>query len=180
MVCRTPLWPVGSALRGRPLQFLENIMIKICTKCKTEYPATLEYFYKHPAGKHSLRPECKKCCKKYWQTEKGKEICRRASKNYRQTFNGCLRRRYYGINRRCNDLKIHNYKDYGGRGIKNKFKNFDDFYRHITQDLGIVNLKQIRGLQIDRIDNDGHYEPGNIRFVTVKENNNNKCRRDSK
>ena len=32
-----------------------------------------------------------------------------------------------------------------------------------------------RGLQIDRIDNDGHYEKGNIRFVTCVENNNNRC-----
>lgn len=31
-----------------------------------------------------------------------------------------------------------------------------------------------RGFDIDRIDNNGHYEKGNIRFVTHKENCNNR------
>lgn len=38
-----------------------NIKRKICTKCKEEYPATLEYFHKHKSQKSGLRPKCKKC-----------------------------------------------------------------------------------------------------------------------
>ena len=34
---------------------------KTCTKCGIEYPATLEYFYKHIAGKFGLTPRCKSC-----------------------------------------------------------------------------------------------------------------------
>ncbi|KKK99325.1 hypothetical protein LCGC14_2633830, partial [marine sediment metagenome] len=70
------------------------------------------------------------------------------------------------------------YKNYGGRGIENKFKSLDDFRCYVTDFLGITEFEQIKGLQIDRIDNDGDYKPGNMRFVTAKVNSNN--RRNSK
>jgi hypothetical protein len=35
------------------------------------------------------------------------------------------------------------------------------------------NLGLCRDMQIDRIDNDGHYEPGNLRYVTAAENMHN-------
>lgn len=34
---------------------------KKCSKCNTEFPATLEYFYKQQAGKYGLRADCKEC-----------------------------------------------------------------------------------------------------------------------
>ena len=34
---------------------------RTCTTCKTEYPATLEHFYKQPRGKYGLKPTCKSC-----------------------------------------------------------------------------------------------------------------------
>ncbi len=36
-------------------------MIKKCTKCKKEHPATLEFFYKNSGGKYGLTPRCKSC-----------------------------------------------------------------------------------------------------------------------
>lgn len=40
-------------------------MMKKCTKCEEEKPATLEYFYKNEYCKDGLRPRCKVCCKLY-------------------------------------------------------------------------------------------------------------------
>lgn len=62
-----------------------------------------------------------------------------------------------------------NYKRYGGRGIVvcAAWRTFMGFYK----DMGSGYRE---GLQIDRIDNDGNYEPGNCRWVTQSENCNNK------
>lgn len=93
---------------------------------------------------------------------------------YSNTIAGHLRRIYSGMKRRCNNLKDVSYKNYGGRGIKNKFKSVDGFINYVINNLGINGINQIKGLQIDRINNNGHYEKGNIRFVTCKENSNNR------
>ncbi|MDQ7818705.1 MAG: hypothetical protein RDU14_16890 [Melioribacteraceae bacterium] len=77
------------------------------------------------------------------------------------------------MKRRCSKPKASGYKDYGGRGIKvcNEWANdFKVFY-----DWAIANGWQ-KGLQIDRIDNDGHYEPSNCRFLTKKKNSQNQRR----
>ena len=126
--------------------------------------------------------------KKYQQSPAGKLASQKARRNYRyqyperikeqrkqyhNTFNGCLRTVYYGIKRRCTNSKDVGYKDYGGRGIQNKFESVDEFINYVTDILKI----DPRGLQIDRIDNNGHYEKGNIRFVTRSENCMNRRKR---
>ena len=40
---------------------METVKLKTCTKCKTEYPATGEYFNKHKEKKDGLRNDCKIC-----------------------------------------------------------------------------------------------------------------------
>jgi hypothetical protein len=70
---------------------------------------------------------------------------------------------------RCNDPKSESYKNYGGRGIKvcerwGKFENF-------LEDMG---LPPTGRHQPDRIDNDGNYEPSNVRWATAKQNANNR------
>lgn len=72
---------------------------------------------------------------------------------------------------RCEDEKEKAYKDYGGRGIsicEEWRKDFQKFY-----DWSMENGYK-KGLQIDRINNDGNYEPSNCRWVTRIVNANNK------
>ena len=71
---------------------------------------------------------------------------------------------------RCSKSSAKNYHNYGGRGIKvcNEWiGNYQAFC-----DWALANGYK-KGLQIDRIDNNGNYEPSNCRWVTQKQNCNN-------
>ena len=169
--------------------------IKSCSQCKTEHPPTSEYFGREPRAKDGLRSECKVCTSKanniygakYRLTEKGKATGRKSDKKYREsahgkrkrelyaeeyrvTINGHLRNIFSSMRQRCNNPDQKAYKNYGGRGIKVCFGSANEFVDCVINELQI----DPRGLQIDRIDNDGNYERGNIRFVTRRENNENK------
>jgi hypothetical protein len=66
---------------------------------------------------------------------------------------------------RCFNHQAPNFKNYGGRGItvcdrwRGSFQNFLD-------DMG---KRPGSGWSLDRIDNDGNYEPGNCRWATAKQ-----------
>lgn len=71
---------------------------------------------------------------------------------------------------RCYNEKRHNYKNYGGRGISvcEEWKALSGFV-----DWALSSGWE-KGLQLDRINNDGDYCPKNCRWVTPKENARNK------
>ena len=75
---------------------------------------------------------------------------------------------YYGIMARCYNKNFPSYKYYGGRGIRmmkamHDIKVFCDYMSHRFGE------KPPKGYSLDRIDNDGHYVPYNIRLATKKE-----------
>ena len=71
---------------------------------------------------------------------------------------------------RCENPNRPKFKDYGYRGIEicEEWQDAGNFAKWAFSN----GYKQ--GLQIDRIDNDGNYEPSNCRFVTPKENSRNR------
>jgi len=74
------------------------------------------------------------------------------------------------MKQRCNDPNKEDYPDYGGRGITNFWDRFEDFLAYALNTIGLPPS----GKSIDRIDNDGNYEPGNVRWSTPREQNDNK------
>jgi hypothetical protein len=70
---------------------------------------------------------------------------------------------------RCYNPNIKQYKNYGGRGIIVSEKWKDDFLA-FYKDVGDIP----EGYSIDRIDNNGNYEPDNVRIATAKEQCQNK------
>jgi hypothetical protein len=67
-------------------------------------------------------------------------------------------KKYTQAKSRCQCPTNARYDDYGGRGIKFKFTSFMQFF-HL---LG----KCPANKSLDRIENDGHYESGNVRWST--------------
>jgi hypothetical protein len=63
------------------------------------------------------------------------------------------------------------YASYRARGIQNRFRSCEGFVRYVWETLPHPTY---RGMEIDRIDNDGHYEPGNLQLATRLENAQNR------
>lgn len=73
------------------------------------------------------------------------------------------------MKRRCYIPDFKQYQDYGGRGIKvcARWQDFDNFKKDMGE-------QPDKGYQLDRINNDGDYEPSNCRWATTAEQASNR------
>lgn len=85
---------------------------------------------------------------------------------------------WQGVKKRCFNKKLKRYKDWGGRGITmhepwiNDVVKFVDYIKSLP-DYGVENYT------LDRINNDGNYEPGNLRWTNILTQNNNRRKKST-
>lgn len=73
---------------------------------------------------------------------------------------------YESAKSRCNRPKNNQYTNYGGRGIEFRFESFSEFFAHIGN-------RPDSSYSLDRINVNGHYEPGNVRWASKQTQSNN-------
>ena len=144
----------------------------------------LEFSHVDKNGKRRFKVKCPYCNEKFIAL--GTSIV-----NGRTKSCGCLKRKlaserfkkhgysgthlhnvWKGIKSRCRDKSYHAYDRYGGRNIKvcdEWDKDFMKFYNDMAP-------SYFEGAELDRINNDDDYKPSNCRWVTHKENSNNRAK----
>jgi hypothetical protein len=65
---------------------------------------------------------------------------------------------YDAAKQRCTNPNANSYKNYGARGIEFRFKSFAEFFAVLGP--------RPEGMTLDRPNNDGHYEAGNVAWRT--------------
>lgn len=153
---RFGMWQVGSYIANR-----HNHSVYLC---KCDCGATKEV-----SGSYLRNGKSKSCgCEMYGKSRfEGKSLKRHLPHYYR------LRDVHHGMQLRCSIKGKGINKNYYHRGIRvcSEWRSYPSFYSW-----AIKNGYQ-PGLQIDRINNDGNYEPSNCRWVTPKENAKNRRKR---
>lgn len=74
------------------------------------------------------------------------------------------------MNQRCANPEHQAYASYGGRGIK-VCKRWRNSFPNFLEDMG---PRPGKGYSLDRVDNDGDYEPANCRWTTQLDQMNNR------
>lgn len=65
---------------------------------------------------------------------------------------------FHRARHRCTSPNCKEFKNYGGRGIEFRFETLAEFFAEVGH--------RPQGKTLDRINNDGHYEKGNLRWAT--------------
>lgn len=140
-------------------------MLRLLCDCGKEICANLY----HVKSGHTVSCGCERlgALKKAWQVNKKHGHSRRDSNGERKPTSEFTT--WQMMKDRCFNRNSTSFKYYGARGISvcdrwcNSFENF-------LADMG----PKPAGLTLDRINNDGNYEPANCRWATAKEQVDNR------
>lgn len=91
--------------------------------------------------------------------------CQGAEKYGRDPRATVLRYRFHAIQQRCTPGGVTS-RAHGDRGIECRFSSVEEFIRWMLENLPHPTYT---GITIDRVDNSGHYEPGNLRLASYRE-----------
>jgi len=117
------------------------------------------------------------CARREYLADRNKQIKYLGRENGQFKHGGTVQhpveyKAYKNARNRCFNPNNPRFSDYGGRGIKFLFTSFQQFFIELGS--------KPKGLSLDRIDNNGNYEPGNVRWATKQVQRNNQRRRDGK
>lgn len=133
---------------------ISRLVEKVCTYEKCD-----RVFKVHPYRDYKTGNYCSVYCRNLALVKTGSE-----SNNYRHGF-----KRHPSYDRwrhmmnRCYQTTNHDYVHYGGRGIEvcEEWQDLVTFCVWLDENLG----PRPPGWSLDRINNDGNYEPGNVRWA---------------
>ncbi len=125
--------------------------MRTCSKCGELKPLDLVHFQAEKRTASGLSYSCR--------------VCKRRAEKLRR--DNTLSEVFRGIKNRCENPNNVSYQWYGARGVKCLFKDWRELNK-------CVGSRPSPKHSIDRINNEGHYEPGNVRWATPLEQNKNK------
>ncbi len=76
-------------------------------------------------------------------------------------------RSYHHAQDRCTNPNDKGFHNYGGRGIEFRFTSFEEFFTEVGK-------RPSSRHSVERVNNNGHYEKGNVIWATPREQANNK------
>lgn len=146
--------------RGKSLRKMKPL--RVCIECGLEAHTEedLELFAVKQDMLHGRRNICKAC----WRTYQNKRY---------DDSREALLARFRAMKARCYNKKARSYPNYGDRGITICGEWLSNPEAFVSWALANGFM---RGLQIDRIDNNRPYHPDNCRWVTNAENSRNRRR----
>jgi hypothetical protein len=124
-------------------------------------------------------PKCPRCGAKISRHKY--QRCKNCASTAQRSFKSSIPKQHYtrlackvkNAISRCTNEDHQLWEYYGGRGIKvcpEWLSNPKDFLKYLWSLEGAMN----DSLELDRVDNDGDYKPGNLRFVTHSESMKNR------
>lgn len=109
------------------------------------------------------------CSAHYTRLRRHNDISYKEEKEKHGQYGTSTYKAWTSMKYRCLTPTCHAYKSYGGRGITvcDRWMKFENFYKDMGEKPG-------KDFELDRIDNNGNYEPCNCRWTDRKTNGRNR------